>query len=486
MIGVDRRREWPLVVASTTTTKSAWHISPAVDFTAYHFGWLLFFVPMALLGGRRDYLVLWVLGGALSFAHRFLSLPYVYMDRQIFEQHAARFVVVPMLAIAGLLSTTFLWSWRVPVGFFGRLDLVVLVALLALAIVFFVLDRARIAVSTSALGVMAVAFAVPIASGFLGYLKDDRSGPLGATLVLAVAALALFVRGAGRLKVGLVAMLAALAVLLAVFSMQEPAFAWPNESKRLRRFLELLVAFAALWNIWHVYMQKYGILRMYNAKIGGAVPGWVDRLFVFGWFPLYVAWIGPHHRHVLEKHAKEVGGVVLPLVDVLEKVSVVLVPLGVAILAASLVLFTVHERRAGWNRTRVSMAVGTTMLGAATLVEPLKGYIAFGFAHALEYVVFVWAFQRRRYAQAIEPVPLLGRMLRGGPVLFYGAFFIALMGTRVFLDWGDDTFYSGELRIFGVRAGAWLLQLTVWGSLVHFYYDGFLWKMRHAHVRAAI
>lgn len=443
---------------------------------------------MALSGDRHpsDYLLLWVLGGGLAFAHRFLALPYVYMDRQIFDQHAARFLVVPMLAIAGLLSTAFLWTWKIPVGFFGPLDLVVLTALLALAVVFFVLDRARVAVSMVPLGAMAAAFAVPIAAGFLGYLNDDRSGPLVATLVLVVAALALLLREAGQLQRRLVAMLAAVAILLAVFWIQAPEFAWPNESKRLRRFLEFLVVFAALWNIWHVYMQKYGILRMYNAKIGAAVPGWVDRLLIFGWFPLYVAWIGPHNRDALETHAKQVGSFVFPLVDVLENVSVVTVPLGVAILAASIVLFAVHERRAGWNRTRVSMAVGTTMLGAATLVEPLKGYIAFGFAHALEYSVFVWAFQRRRYAQAIEPVPLLGRLIRGGPVLFYVAFFAVFMSTRIFLDWGDDTFYSGKLTLLGVGAGAWVFQLTLWGSFVHFYYDGFLWKMRHAHVRAAI
>ena len=441
---------------------------------------------MVLAGSRRDYLLLWVLGNALSFAHRYLSLPYVYMDRQIFDQHVSRFLAVPMLAVAGLLSTTFLWGWKIPVGFFGPLDLTVLVALLALAVVFFVLDRARVAVSMVALGAMTAAFALPIAAGFLGYLKDDRSGPLGATLVLAGATLALLLRDAGRLRRGLAVMLAAAAVLLAVIWVQEPAFAWPNESKKLRRFLEFLVAIAALWNIWHVYMQKYGILRMYNAKIGAGVPGWVDRLFVFGWFPLYVAWIGPHHRNLLAKYAKEIGGLVLPLVDVLARASVVLVPFGVAILAASLALFAVHERRAGWNRTRVSMAIGTTLLGAATLVRPLEGYIAFGFAHALEYSVFVWAFQRRRYAQAMEPVPLLGRLVRGGPILFYVAFFVAFMGARIFLDWGDDTFYSGKMTILGVKASTWLFQLTIWGSFVHFYYDGFLWKMRHAHVRASI
>jgi hypothetical protein len=132
------------------------------------------------------------------------------------------------------------------------------------------------------------------------------------------------------------------------------------------------------------------------------------------------------------------------------------------------------------------MAIGTTALGAATLVDPLKGYIAFGFAHALEYSVFVWAFQRRRYSQAEDPLPLLGRLLRAGPVLFYAAFFATFMGANIFLNWGDDAFYEGKMAIFGVGAGSWLFHLTIWGSFVHFYYDGFLWKMRHAHVRAAI
>ena len=59
-----------------------------------------------------------------------------------------------------------------------------------------------------------------------------------------------------------------------------------------------------LWNLWHVYMQKFGILRVYMAKDPAPreqkTPAWVDKLFVLCWFPLYFAWVGPARKELME------------------------------------------------------------------------------------------------------------------------------------------------------------------------------------------
>ena len=38
----------------------------------------------------------------------------------------------------------------------------------------------------------------------------------------------------------------------------------------------------------------------------------------------------------------------------------------------------------------------------SVVVDPVRAFLAFSFSHAVEYMVFVWAFQRRRYA---APLP---------------------------------------------------------------------------------
>jgi len=62
----------------------------------------------------------------------------------------------------------------------------------------------------------------------------------------------------------------------------------------------LFVLFVA-WSYWHFMMQKYGILRPYNVNSGNSVkvPGYVDRLFVFAWFPLIAFWLAPMYEQQL-------------------------------------------------------------------------------------------------------------------------------------------------------------------------------------------
>jgi hypothetical protein len=41
-------------------------------------------------------------------------------------------------------------------------------------------------------------------------------------------------------------------------------------------------------------------------------------------------------------------------------------------------------------------------------------------------------------------------------------------------------------EFFGITLRGWILYYAVYQSLVHFYLDGFLWKMRQPEVRANI
>jgi hypothetical protein len=250
---------------------------------------------------------------------------------------------------------------------------------------------------------------------------------------------------------------------------------------------------AAVWNIWHTAAQKVGILRVYNAKsiapVERKVPLWVDRLLVFGWFPFLAALLVDRERDTILQQGKVVKTYLGPIVDGIAAASPVLYPVGVLGIVVSIGTFLLYEHRATGLRSvpRLSMALGITLLSASFLVaSPLKCYVAYGFSHAVEYIVFVWAFQRRRYALPLSPQPLLQTWLQRGP-WFYGAFIGVIAVTYVVSEFGKPMgLFDGPVRIFGLRSGILIYVWAIWHSFAHFYFDGFLWKMRQPTVRSSL
>lgn len=349
-----------------------WHVSPGVDLLAYAFGWAFILVPLELLRGRSAQTAMLLLVIGLTFAHRHYTLPYVYLDREVFRLHPWRFVLFPALMFLGFLASPALWNTR-----------------------------------------------------------------------------------------------------------------W-------RSLVAGVVLFAGVWNAWHVYMQKFGILRLYAAKGGGQVPipRGVDKLLLFAWVPLYLVWLLPKWRDQFLFYYPTVSQYTRPLLDWLARAQPYLLVPAVATVVASLTLFVRHEWRSTRlrNLPRLWMALGTTALSASFLVcNPVHVALAFAFSHAVEYMVFVWAFQRRRYQRPLPHDPLLGRLLRR-PWLAYGGYTVALVVPYLLLR-TYGSLIAPEAHspfLLGTTLERWGFYWSVYQSLVHFYYDGFLWKMRLPSVRANI
>lgn len=476
-----------------------WHISPTVDALAYHWSWLLFFAPLWFAGPKHwsDYVVIWMFGSTISFAHRHLTMPYVYGDPDVFSRHVARFTVFPVFVVTGFLLTPGMQRWTVPKGWFGLADVAVVALAVAVAVFAFGADRRGHAWSRAALAGMALVMVAGGAAIGLGLVPRDHAaataaaaaalGALGAGLAVERARATPDARGRYLPLVGFLGLALAAAIGLA-----GPARVLPSAPFKFQYVFAAIATFAALWNIWHVYMQKFGIFRIYAAKSPlppeRRTPPWADRWLVFGWVPLYFVWFARYGRAELAIHAKSILVYVQPIADTMDAIFPVAFPAAVALVVASVATWTWQEWKASRLASvpRLSMMLGTTGLAAAVLLAPVKGYMAFGFSHAVEYIVFVWAFQRRRYAQPLAHDPWIGRALRY-PWLAYAAFFLVVSGGSFafefgrYLKWLDASF-----RPLGTSPGSWLFYWTVWQSLAHFWYDGFLWKMRLPTVRASL
>jgi hypothetical protein len=254
-----------------------------------------------------------------------------------------------------------------------------------------------------------------------------------------------------------------------------------------------VVFFSLLWNFWHVYMQKYGILRLYQAKDPAPVqrqgPAWVDKYFILCWIPLYLSYLVPKYKDLILANGTNVAGP-LSIIGFMEKYERWLVAPTAAIAAGGVALWLWWEWRTHryQNRPRLCAATGTLFLSTAMFwANPVEVYIAFGFSHAVEYMVFVWAFQRRRYCRPRPAPSLMERVLRY-PKTWYLGFTLtfAAIGTTQVL-WGRLIMHGVRpMLFFGLTGSLWLFYYAVYESLVHFYMDGFLWKMRRPDVRENI
>src|SRR5437868_2594126 len=75
-----------------------------------------------------------------------------------------------------------------------------------------------------------------------------------------------------------------------------------------RRDLHALLFVVFTWDIWHVLMQQYGFLRIYDAKSGDVEP-WaarLDRALALSWYVTLIA-LSPHYAHDLFLRAYSTG-----------------------------------------------------------------------------------------------------------------------------------------------------------------------------------
>jgi Tfp pilus assembly protein PilF len=111
----------------------------------------------------------------------------------------------------------------------------------------------------------------------------------------------------------------------------------------------------------------------------------------------------------------------------------------------------------------------------------LIGIAMFEIYHAVQYNAIVWIYNRRLFERAGERFGLLGFMFRDRLAmlgLYLGAI-AAYSSIRFFTASEGDTMFSGDLQ----DARQWLIALFVTSSFLHFYYDGFIWKVSDSKTR---
>src|SRR5881275_3025188 len=241
----------------------------------------------------------------------------------------------------------------------------------------------------------------------------------------------------------------------------------------------LLVVF--FWGVWHGLMQTYGFCRIYDAKAGtfDALTRRLDFAMCVSWFATAVA-LSPYRLSDTLDTYYMCGGPFIPPSFIQHGQQLILF----AAITVS-VLFLAHFGRMwiiGKRPNPVKLALLVTSIAFWWYCNNLVANILVGIAlfevfHDVQYLSLVWIYNRNR----VEKDSNIGGFMR---------FIFRRSGSLIGLYVGL-VFAYGSLSYFNAHLGIETVKRILTGvvtasTLLHFYYDGFIWKVRERSTRQSL
>jgi len=241
----------------------------------------------------------------------------------------------------------------------------------------------------------------------------------------------------------------------------------------------MLVVF--FWGVWHGLMQTYGFCRIYDAKMGSfaALTRRLDFASCVIWFAAAVALSPLRMSDTLDIYYTCGGPFISPVLLHQFQQVMLYAAIGVS------VLFVLHFARmwhVGKRPNPVKLALLATTIafwwycnnGVANI---LVGIALFEVFHDVQYLSLVWIYNRNR----VEKDSNIGGFMR---------FVFRRSGSLIGLYVGL-VFAYGSLAYFNAHLGIETVKRVLTGvvtasTLLHFYYDGFIWKVRERSTRQSL
>ncbi len=240
-----------------------------------------------------------------------------------------------------------------------------------------------------------------------------------------------------------------------------------------------LVAMA--WGIWHGMMQTYGFCRIYDAKASAraAARARADLALCAAWFLAAVLLSPMRFRSLFELYYESGGPVVA-------SAAVAAIRTGVVVVLGIVTVVFLWRQWSDWRAERGASPVKLTLLVSSIgfwwycnngVQNILVGIALFEVFHDVQYLAIVWIYNRTR----VERDKSIGGFMR-----FVFRRSGALIGVYVglVLAYGAIGLTQSAITVEGIRHG--LIGIVTASALLHFYYDGFIWKVRETQTRTML
>lgn len=271
--------------------------------------------------------------------------------------------------------------------------------------------------------------------------------------------------------------------------------------------LNFVFLLMGLWGAWHWMMQVYGFARIYDAKGGGGpakmpaeggVPttAWpvgptlrrkpvasisarLDQMICLMWFGMCVFVL----NNALPLYVTRFYGSGGPLLRA--EAFAWFTRAWLALTVALTLFYAIHTLWAirqgrGPNPLKfvfIALTFVYLKYTASMVDRPLVGYAMFESWHDIQYLAIVWLFNLNRARKSPEAGPFIRFLFRPRAilVLVYVGLCLAFGSlTHAWRLFQDDTV---------VRVAAAVVPAM---ALLHYYLDGFIWKIREAETRRAL
>ena len=245
--------------------------------------------------------------------------------------------------------------------------------------------------------------------------------------------------------------------------------------------LKGIVLVAFVWGVWHGMMQTYGFCRIYDAKVGSFAE--FTRRLDFAlcgiWFATAVLLSPQRMTDTLESYYAAGGPLIPP--NLLRAAQQGLLALALAVSGVFLVNF-VWMWMQGKRPSPVKLVLLVTSISFwwycnNIVASVLVGIALFEVFHDVQYLSLVWIYNRKR----VESDSSIGGFMR-----FVFRRSGALVGVYVglVLAYGGLSLSKSYVDIEAVKRI--LTGVVTASALLHFYYDGFIWKVREKSTRQSL
>lgn len=239
---------------------------------------------------------------------------------------------------------------------------------------------------------------------------------------------------------------------------------------------QIALVTSGTWNVWHTVQQRYGIFRVYAGKAGGGLESRAharrDQLLTWSLVVAVALVLLVFRRSTFLGHesAQQALAVALPIVtSPMFMLLAAVLSIGVLTVVIGWVRAEIAAPLTLRQRVpRLTFLASTLALFAVFVVHgPIVGYLTFGTAHALEYLAFVHHFGERKFAARPDARSVAAMLLRRPIVvapLLAGGLLLLYVGLQPVAD----------TEVY------WVYYLGT--SMLHFLYDGWIWKVRKPEV----
>jgi Tfp pilus assembly protein PilF len=242
-----------------------------------------------------------------------------------------------------------------------------------------------------------------------------------------------------------------------------------------------IVLIVFLWGVWHGMMQTYGFCRIYDAKIGSflSLTRRVDFATCAIWFATAMVLSPSRMTDALEGfYGSGVPSISPATIHALQQI---LFAAAIAISVFCVANF-VWMWVAGKRQSPVKLALLVTSIGFwwycnNGVTNILAGIALFEVFHDVQYLSLVWIYNRNR----VEKDSSIGGFMR---FVFRRSGSLVGLYIGLIFAYGSIGYLNSHIGMDTVKKV--LTGVVAASGLLHFYYDGFIWKVREKSTRQSL